>query len=266
MMLVKTRRSSDGDAAQTRVPTAFLIATAASFLETTVPVYTRNLVVHFRGDDEVVEWLERTWIAEELEHGRATASFVRSRWPEIDWDAAYERFYTEYRNYCLVERLQPTRALEMLARCVTESGAATFYKWVASTTREPALAELLSRMYRDEVRHYKHFLRYFRRYELAEDNGQLVVLSTILRRGARARHEDGYIALKHAWEAWYGEGSFEERHWTRFMARVRRRAARTYPWEMFLKMLLQPLELGGPANDRLAKLLEHIARAGVFAA
>ncbi len=122
----------------------------------------------------------------------ATASFVRSRWPEIDGDAAYERFYAEYRKYCFVERLQPTRAL----------------------------AELMSRMYRDEVRHDEHFLRYFRRYERAEDNGQIVVLSTILRRGALARHEDGYIAFKHAWGAWYGEGSFEERHRTRFMARA----------------------------------------------
>ena len=46
----------------------YIVATAA-FVEITSDVYTRNLADFFRGDADVVDWLEHAWESEELQHG-----------------------------------------------------------------------------------------------------------------------------------------------------------------------------------------------------
>jgi hypothetical protein len=168
----------------------FHLATCASFIESGADLYTSNLVDYFRDDAEVFDWLRTQWEPEELQHGRALKSYVQHAWPDFDWDTAYRSFLDEYATYCKVELLAPTRALEMAARCVVETGTATYYTALARSTTEPVLRDLASRIAADEVSHYKHFYHFFRRYQEAERRGRARVLLTLGRRTLQLRSED----------------------------------------------------------------------------
>ncbi len=56
----------------------------------------------------------------------------------------------------------------MTARCVVETGTATYYRAMARSTDEPVLQDLATRIATDEVNHYKHFYRFFRCYREQE--------------------------------------------------------------------------------------------------
>ena len=244
----------------------FLVLVSSSFLEMTIPVHTKNLTTYYASNAEVVEWVRHQWNKGEVEHGKALKRYATSVWKSFDWEAAYNRFYAEYQHCCTVGRMQPTKALEMLARCVTESGSATFYKWLSLSTSEPILASLMKRMWHDEVRHYKYFLRFFRYYALEERLGKIEIFTTMVRRSVQFKSEDAYIAFKYAWEAWHGEGSFKPRHYRHFMQEIRDRSRRLYPYEMLLRMLLQPLGLHGRLATLLARPLRLLAQRMVFMA
>jgi hypothetical protein len=139
----------------------FYTLASASFIEITSDVYTRNLAEFFRGDDEIVNWLEGHWQHEEVQHGAALKRYVQVAWPEFDWDDAYRKFLDEFLQFCSVDQLAATQALEMAARCVVETGTATFYRMLADVSPDPVLHRLANAISRDEIRHYKHFYRYF---------------------------------------------------------------------------------------------------------
>ncbi|EQD55133.1 hypothetical protein B1A_11917, partial [mine drainage metagenome] len=46
--------------------TMFFLIASASFVEITTDLYTQNLVEHYAGDSEVVNWLTDHWQPEEL--------------------------------------------------------------------------------------------------------------------------------------------------------------------------------------------------------
>src|SRR6266446_6361672 len=162
----------------------FYILASASFIEITSDLYTRNLVEFFRPDSEIVDWLEGNWEKEELQHGAALKRYVQTAWPAFDWEAAYKLFVAEYSQCCTVEQLAGTRALEMAARCVVETGTATFYRMMSELSREPVLKRLAAEISADEVRHYKHFYRYFQRYRSLEQPSRVAILRTLLNRAA----------------------------------------------------------------------------------
>ena len=54
-----------------------------------------------------------------------------------------------------MEQLEESRALEIAARCVVETGTATFYTTLHACAREPVLKQLTGLIRRDEVRHYQ---------------------------------------------------------------------------------------------------------------
>jgi len=89
-----------------RDPLFYLVA-AASFMEITTDRYTRNLIDKFSDDGEITSWLAQNWLPEELQHGEALRRYVRTAWPEFDWDGVYERFMSEFEAYCAGERRRP---------------------------------------------------------------------------------------------------------------------------------------------------------------
>src|SRR5579885_2521409 len=74
----------------------FYLVTAASFIEITTDLYTRNLIEYFSGDPEVTAWLAEHWEHEELQHGQALKRYVQAAWPQFDWESAYRSFFAEY--------------------------------------------------------------------------------------------------------------------------------------------------------------------------
>ncbi|KPU92115.1 ferritin [Variovorax paradoxus] len=221
----------------------FYLVAAASFIESGSDLYTHNLVDFFRGDEEVTAWLSTQWEQEELQHGKALRAYVEYVWPEFPWEQAYRGFLEEYATYCKVELLAPTRGLEMSARCVVETGTATYYKAMARSTDEPVLHDLATRIATDEVNHYKHFYRFFRRYREQEGLGRFRVLGTIGRRTLELKSEDADCAIRHVVRARSPERA-DDAAYVRGLGATMNRTIRTHlsPGAT-LKMLMRPLEL-----------------------
>lgn len=226
----------------------FYVVTSASFIEITSDLYTRNLIEFYRTDEELTGWLRTGWEPEEVQHGVALRRYVETAWPEFDWEAAYRNFFAEYSQVCSVELLEPTRALEMAARCVVEMGTSTFYRMLAKLSPEPVLRRIAAEIGNDEVRHYKHFYHYFQRYREREQPSRLAVLRTLWHRLDEVDAEDALIAFKHAWRARNPEGVFHRKEYEAFRRAVRGLGKEHYPYAMAMKMLLKPLDLGGTVN------------------
>lgn len=238
----------------------FMLAASASFVESATALYTRNLIDHFGGDDEVTRWLQEHWLPEELQHGRALKRYVETAWPGFAWDAFYRPFLEEYMPYCRLEALEPLRGLEMVSRCVVETGTASYYATLSRAGFEPVLSFLARRIADDEVRHYKYFYRYFRRYRENEGLGRFAVLRALWRRLKMTEGEDSFIALKHAYLARHPGGTFDSRVYRAVRREFRASLLAHFPHKMGIKMLLRPLDLPPSAGTLVQPLVETLAR------
>ncbi|KYF75554.1 hypothetical protein BE17_16365 [Sorangium cellulosum] len=240
------------DAAQvSREPLLFALVATASFTETTSHIYTRNLVEYYTGETEIVRWLKEEWEPEELQHGRALRKYIEAVWPDFDWERAYAAFFAEYSQRCSMDALQPTRALEMVARCVVETGTATYYRALHDYAGEPVLRQIAANISRDEARHYSHFHGFFRELDEREKNSRTAILRTIFRRLAMIRKDDGYIAFRHVFKVRFPETPFTNGHYIRFNDQMRVMYRSFYPFPMASRMLVRPLGLP-PRLERAA--------------
>ncbi len=232
----------------TNDPTLFTLVTMASFVETGSDLYAHVLVSYFDEDPEVAGWLAQSWEHEEVQHGAALRAYVEHAWPDFDWQTVYGAFFEEYAKTCTLPDLEPSHGLELAARCVVEMGTATLYSSLHDYVQEPVLKDLAARIYADEVRHYKHFYRYFRRYQQREGHGRWRIGRTLAKRMFASRDDDGYCAYRHVWRATRaGEGSLVKRDYQAFLDRVGTLARRHAPRELPVDMLLRPLQLPAPA-------------------
>jgi hypothetical protein len=221
----------------------FYLVACASFVESGSDLYTENLLALFGDNPEVSAWLREQWEVEELQHGRALRAYVEHVWPEFDWQRAYDNFLAEYAGYCKVELLEPTKALELVARCVVETGTSTYYRALSRSVNEPVLQDLAARICNDEVNHYKHFYQYFRQYREREGIGRSRVLATLSRRTLEMRNEDADCAIRHVMQM-REPGNAGQPDLLRRRSALMSAAVRTnLTPDMTLKMILRPLEL-----------------------
>ena len=221
----------------------FNIVASASFIEITSDLYTHNLVEFFRHDAEIADWLAERWEKEELQHGAALKKYVQTAWPEFDWEAAYATFRADYGSICTVEGLAGTRALEMVARCVVETGTASFYRMLSDLSPEPVLRRLATEISNDEVRHYKHFHRYFRRYRQLERPSRFAVMRTLLKRAADVEAEDAFYAFRAVFRGSNPGVEFQRSDYDTYRNGVLDLVRQYFPHGMAVKMLLKPLGL-----------------------
>jgi len=238
------------------------LVTGASFVEIASDLYTRNLTEYFDGDDEIQSWLKSQWEREEVQHGQALRRYVQAAWPEFDWDTAFGKFFADYAPLCKTELLGPTRALELAARCVVETGTASYYTVIQRASPEPVLRDLAARIRADEVRHYKYFYHYFRRYRESEPVSRPRVLRTLASRLREVDDEDAYLAMKHVAHA---DPEHPAARFDRSDYRATRRQLMTlvrphYPYEMAAKMILKPLRLNRYVQRAAVPVLSAGAR------
>ncbi|KGI76941.1 ferritin-like domain-containing protein [Oleiagrimonas soli] len=231
---------------------------ASSFIESGSDLYTKNLVEHYQGDEAVQTWLRDHWEHEELQHGRALATYVRHAWPDFDWDSAFADFFAEYGAVCTSEELESRRGLELAARCVVETGTASLYRAIHTQTEEPVLKQLTEYIKSDEVRHYSHFYKYFREYEARERNGRWRVMRALYRRLMEIRNEDGDIALRHVFAYRRPEVNDDPAAFKAASERVYGLVRKHLPAEMTVKMLLKPLNLPPRLNASLQTPLTRL--------
>lgn len=221
----------------------FYLVTCASFVESGSDLYTQNLVDYYGDEPEISNWLREQWEVEELQHGQALRAYVEYIWPEFDWPAAYTNFLSEYSSYCKVELLEPSKGLEMVARCVVEAGTATFYSALSRSTSEPVLKDLASRIAKDEVNHYKHFFRYFRRFRQNEGLRRHRIFGALRRRTMEMKNEDAACALRHVLgtrsPSHAGDPATLERIHSKMNTTIRAHLSA----DMTIKMIMRPLDL-----------------------
>lgn len=240
----------------------FFLLCASSFIESGSDLYTSNLAAFFEGDPEVTDWLNQHWECEELQHGRALKAYIQAVWPDFDWDSAFAQFFSEYSLSCTVEEFEKTRALEMAARCVVETGTATLYRAISSYSEEPVLKALTHQIRSDEVRHYKYFFKFFKRYNQLERQGRFTILRTLMRRVLEIKNDDSEIALRHVFASRYPDAPPGGARLRAITGRVSRLVRRNLSADMCIKMLLKPLEL--PARIQpgvqypLEKITQHV--------
>ncbi len=238
----------------------FFLLCSSSFVESGSDLYTQNLINHFAGDDELQSWLSQHWKHEELQHGRALAAYVRSVWPEFDWDRSFKAFWTEYGAVCTAEQLEPSRGLELAARCVVETGTACLYRALNELTDEPVLKQLTNHIKSDEVRHYKHFYQHYQQYREREGFGRYKVFRVMLRRVNEIKREDSDMALRHVFKQCYPQHAGSETEFRRISDRAQGLLRRHIPAAMTVKMLLKPLDLPARLQSVLEKPLAKITR------
>lgn len=221
----------------------FYLVTCASFVESGSDLYTQNLVDYYDDEPEISNWLRGQWEVEELQHGRALRAYVEHIWPEFDWQTAYSNFLDEYSTYCKVELLEPSKGLEMVARCVVEAGTATFYGALSRSTDEPVLKDLAARIAKDEVNHYKHFFRYFRRFRQDEGLRRHRIFGTLRRRTLEIKKEDAACALRHVLGTRAPQHAGDQAVLQQIHSRMNTTIRGHLSADMTIKMIMRPLDL-----------------------
>lgn len=219
------------------------LVTAASFVEITSDLFTRNLVEYFDDDPALQAWLQEVWEPEEVQHGQALKRYVETVWPEFDWEGAYRRFFDEYSRFCQTDLLAPTPALELASRCVVETGTSTFYTALARFSPEPVLSELAGRIKTDEVRHFRRFYHDFLTRADAEGLGRLKLIHTLWDRLGEVEQEDAYFAFKHVYETAHPGRAFGKADYRRFRRYYTRLLRENYPFRTAVNMFCKPLRL-----------------------
>ncbi len=82
-----------------------------------------------------------------MQHGRALKRYVETAWPDFAWDDAYRDFLAEFLRFCSVDQLASTRALELAARCVVETGTAAGGAILSASDGKQDAAETLGSSY-----------------------------------------------------------------------------------------------------------------------
>jgi rubrerythrin len=237
----------------------FYMVATASLMESATDLYTANLIEFFGGDGEIGSWLQDFWLAEELQHGKALRRYVESAWPDFPWPAVRDAFVEEFRPFC-DEALEPARGLEMASRCVVEMGTASFYTALSRASPEPVLAAVTGRIAKDEVRHYKHFYRFFRKYRAQEQPGRGAVARALWRRLRMNRGEDRLVALKHIYGVRRPGAPFDDGAYSWVQRQCRQLMRPAFPAEMSMRMLLKPLDLDPRAQRLILPLLAALVR------
>lgn len=236
------------------------VLAGASFVESLSDLYTHNLLTYLEDDPAASQWLRERWEPEELQHGRALRRYVETVWPAFDWQTAFDGFCADYRPYCKPELLEPTRALEMVARCVVETGTSGLYGLLQQISPEPVLTTLVGHIRSDEVGHYKYFYHFFLRYREIERPSRWQVVRVLRQRLGVIGQEDAYLALKNAFAVRNPEQTFSPQDFQRFQHMAGHWARADYPYEMTVKMLLKPLRLPGFINRMALPLLVRHAQ------
>lgn len=237
----------------------FYFVAGASFVEITSDLYTHSLVEYFAGDEAVTGWLRQEWEPQELQHGAALRRYVEAVWPGFDWAGAYGEFRLAYAPLCKPELFGPTRGLELAARCVVETGTATFYTMIRDLTDEPVLRQLASLIRTDEVAHYVHFFQYFKRYRDEENLGRGRITRSLLGRVAEIDSEDAWFAFRSIYHV-AADGTDAERAYHQYLQRAHDRMRVYYPFDMAVTMLLKPLALNRHLQRLAVPLISGAAK------
>ena len=136
----------------------------AAMVERNGADYGQYLCNVFKDDPEFCEVAQK-WAVEEEQHGLALGRWAMLADPSFDFDGAFARFLEMYRiPLDATESVRGSRAGELCARCVVETGTSSFYSAIRDATDEPVLRQICKNIAADEFRHYRLFFVHMERY------------------------------------------------------------------------------------------------------
>jgi rubrerythrin len=173
-------------------PEILRIIKAASLVEQNGGDYAVYLCKVF-ADDGDFQAVARRWGDEEIQHGQALGRWAMMADPDFNHAAASARFTAGFRVPLeAAQSVRGSRAGELVARCIVETGTSSYYTALAEATSEPVLKAICQHIAADELRHYKLFYTHLRRYLAADRIGLWGRLKVAL--GRIAESEDDELA------------------------------------------------------------------------
>jgi hypothetical protein len=200
----------------------FYSVAVASFFESAVPLDTSRLLKLAAPHPDVREWLETTWLPRRAAHGRLLRDYIQAMWPEFEWDAARQEFRDAYVLRSAAYVGPPGLALEILARCVTETSLAVFYRTLAKIADDPALAALARAAAEDHGAFFAHFRGLYQRFSASRRAGLAAALRAMVGSCRAAREVDLALAFQPLAHHWHGGWVFPELTYAEFLQRLAR--------------------------------------------
>lgn len=172
------------------------LAKTASLVEYNSADYTQYLSNVFRED----EWFHphiQQWGQEERQHGLALKQWAELVDPKFDFEHALKRFQKAFRVPLQSQSsIRGSKARELIARCLVESGTTSYYSALADASEEPVLKAICANIAADEVRHYNLFYKTLQKYLPHERLSRWQRLKVAWERSAEV--EDDELAFAYA--------------------------------------------------------------------
>ena len=179
-----------------RVDPALLpLVKAAAMVERNGVDYARYLNQVFHDDPDFRAAADR-WADEEVQHGEALGRWAALADPGWDFAAAFARYKAGYQiPLDATASIRGSRAGELIARCMVETGTSSYYTALAERAEEPLLRQICQQIAADEFRHFKLFYDHLRRYLGREHIGLLRRLRIAASRVGESEDDE----LAYAW-------------------------------------------------------------------
>jgi hypothetical protein len=235
-------------------PGIVALVKAASLVEYNGAAYAHHLCRVFADDPDFQE-SARQWGAEEVQHGAALARWAALADPDFDFASAFARFQGGYRiDVDSARSRRGSRAGEMIARCIVETGTSSYYTALREAAEEPVLQEICRRIAADELRHYRLFYKTLCAYQARERLGRWARLKIAL--GRLAESEDDELAY-----AYYAANEatlpYDRRRCSLAYAARAVQLYRAHHVERMVAMVLKAVGL--TPNGRLGRVLGALA-------
>jgi len=150
-------------------PETVPLVKAAAMVERNGGDYALYLCNVFHDDPDFRRAAEN-WAEEEIQHGDALGKWASLADPGWDYAAAFARYREGFRiDVSANASIRGSRAGELIARCMVETGTSSYYTALAEASAEPVLQLLGRQIAADEYRHFKLFYDHLKRYLKRED-------------------------------------------------------------------------------------------------
>ncbi len=235
---------------------------AAAMVEYNAADYVRYLTDVFNADPEMIAAIVQ-WGREEEQHGLALARWATMADPTFDFEMSFKRFRDGFQVPAgVASSVRGSRAGEMVARCVVESGTSSYYSAIRDASDEPVLKEIAAHIAADEFRHYRLFYEGFLKYQRQEKRPLMERLKVALGRVLEAEDDELAYAYYAANEAVTGL-KYDRAHYSR---EYNRRVLRFYrPKHIQKGVAMIAKAVGLPPQGKLARLAASLLWWGIRA-
>lgn len=182
-------------------PEILKVIKAAALVEYNAHDYAAYLCNVFSNDEEF-QSVAKEWALEEVQHGEALGRWAEMADPTFNFKESFKKFVEGFRvNLDVKESIRGSHSGELIARCIVETGTSSFYTAMADAVKEPALKYICKAIAGDELRHYKLFYNYLKKYLAIEELSPLQRLKVGLSRIGETEDDElayAYFSANHA--------------------------------------------------------------------